>query len=234
MSTKRTYTDEDGEIVTVHSFESPWQTKDDLFFRAIEAGEIPEEKPWIYDDGSCKRVALFGEYKNEIHGRDYCTARGMWACVYKSWVTKLAQWIDGRSVLEIMGGYGWLSKALRREGVEILCTDDGSWGKRRHFDGQPVTEIMELDAVGAVTEAAQLYDIVLCSWPHKSSAAFIDACKLIPGKTFIYIGEDDKGCCAAPEFFKLFVADPRKDQPVTDLFTWDLVYDSVKVGRINQ
>ena len=73
----------------------------------IERGETPEYAP----------ASLYHEsYESWPVGtfdiRRRVTSRGMWAIVDKTWTARLAAWIAGRRVLEVMAGAGWLAKAL--------------------------------------------------------------------------------------------------------------------------
>ena len=206
-------------------------SKGDPFFNAVRDGKIPETPPFIYNHPQYYRFAvnMFGKEVDSYDGRSYCTERGMWAVVAHSWVSMLAKWIDGRSVLELMSGTGWLGKALQKNGVNVHCTDNMSWFKGGRHSIPPIIDMEEIEAEAAAIKYVDEYDIFMCSWPYMDLSISY-AVRHLVGKPFIYIGESMGGCCATDEFFRMF--HESWEAPVKNFFSWDGMNDDVHVGVI--
>jgi hypothetical protein len=160
------------------------------------------------------------------HVKDKLRRLGMFAIVDKYWTKQLANWIDGRRCLEIMSGWGWLAKALSEHGVNIVATDDYSWG---HYEMiQQVHPIEQLDACEAV-EKYNDAEVLLCSWPYMDND-FTAACRLWgSNRPIIYIGEGYGGCTANDEFYEGF---QELNEPVKiDLLSWNHIHDRVQIGH---
>jgi hypothetical protein len=201
---------------------------DKYFFEKIDRGEIPNEAPIATNLHSFdSSVFMLDKWVARWEARDFCTSRGMWAIVYKAWVKELRIWIGDRSVLEIMGGAGWLAKALYEEGANIICTDDYSWDGS-HKNMNRVFDVEKIEALDAIKKYD--CDIVMCSWPPHGDETIVRVAEQIPGKVFIYIGEQEHGCNAPVEFMSLFCED--KYQPVKSFMQWPGIHDQVIVGKI--
>lgn len=116
-----------------------------------------------------------------------------------SWI---ADRLCGKRVLEVGAGQGWLAYNLMSLGVNIIPTDlapnkdNPYWGDNY----SPFVEIVEKTATQAVKEYE--FDVLLMSWPsYKEDWAYEAICALPPGKSFLYIGEEDGGCCGTSQFF---------------------------------
>jgi hypothetical protein len=159
---------------------------------------------------------------------------GMFAFVCWEWVKPLVEWLGNRRVLEVMAGAGWLAKALREKGIDVIATDNGSWPKERGWT--PQSEVEELDALLAIEKYADQTDILVMSWPYMDDRAFEVIKlwdKLKPGAMVIYIGESDGGCTADEQFFRHFedVEDPTFEQVSGRYIAWWGIHDRVCLGR---
>ncbi len=175
------------------------------FLRQIEGGDIP----------NCEPVSL-----NSFYSRTFCTKRGMWAIVTAGWTTALADWIGGRTAIEIMAGRGWLTRALSEHGVNIIATDDYSWDDT-HDATEPVCKVEQMDAEEvALTHLDR--EVLICSWPH-STEPFQKICRLwlSEGKSVVYIGEDNGGCCVREDF------ELRLERLEIDMPQWEGMHDCV-------
>jgi hypothetical protein len=76
------------------------------FLHCVENGIVPPEAPDVLSVGGFdfRGAASIGA----TQARHFCIDYGMWAIVTQSWTARLAEWINGSRVLEIMAGYGWL------------------------------------------------------------------------------------------------------------------------------
>ena len=173
----------------------------------------------------------------EFKERDKWIDVGMFAFVSWDWVEPLVQWLKGRRVLEVMAGAGWLARALREKGIEMIATDNGSWPNARGWALQ--TEVEELDAIAAIQKYAAKTDILLMSWPYMDDIAYKSIKlweKMKPGALTIYIGEWEGGCTADDKFFKHF--EPVEDytfQQVTGKFVaWWGMHDEISIGKFKK
>lgn len=157
--------------------------------------------------------------------RSEFTKRCMWAAVDLTWTERLAAWLGDRTVLEIMAGRGWLSKALTHHGVQITATDDHSWDTSR-------SSVFEVHTYSA-QEAVKKFDaeVLVVSWPpyHSDDEALLPPVLDIWGtdKPIVYIGEGESGCTATDEFFKHMEWDDV-DIPMPH---HEMTYDKLQIGR---
>lgn len=183
--------------------------------------EIPEEYPkGLYID----RYSLFllndeedKEYWDHSYERfkfrdiynSYCS----WCLVSKDWIRELAKLLKGKKCIEIMAGKGLISYALQEEGVNIIPTDDFSWGAKVKY-----TAVYEKDAVDSIKEADEL-DYVICSWPPYEDNTICYVVKAMaqkhPNAKLIYIGEYD-GCNVPYHFWKFVDICEDKDSVIID------------------
>jgi hypothetical protein len=185
----------------------------DDFLEYVNFGDIPPEPPEVSD-------WMYHEH------RSTCTDLGMWAIVDMRWTKQLADWINGRTVLEIMAGCGWLAKALTLHGVNITATDDLSWSER-HGGDTLVHPVIQAEA----SEAIEKYpaDVLIVSWPPYGGTAILQAMKAWGSdRPVVYIGESNGGCNAPAEFF--IGLHPIEDQPPFHLAQWPGIHDYVEIG----
>lgn len=194
------------------------------FINFLDRKEIPPKAPYFCVPGNFLSLWHLDHYRY----RDEAIKRGMWAIVTQSWVTNMADWIDNRSVLEVMSGRGWLAKALSEQGVTITATDDFSWKINGH---KPVFNVIKQNAWEAAKQSQD--DLLLMSWPpydDNTATRVIEAWG--PDRPIIYIGEGEGGCNADDEFFRLFKSDLR--QPDLWLPRWPHIHDYIQIGRYYQ
>lgn len=198
--------------------------------------EILESIPYKYTD----RWDYFepGASQEAFKLRDQWLKKGMYALVTWQWVKPFAKWIGNKKCLEVMAGRGWLSLALKSLRIDIIATDDYSWIRERNWD-DPVTEVEELDAIGAVKKYGKDVDIIIMSWPYMDDTAYktIEALhKINPIALVVYIGEGDGGCTADDEFFEHFqdINDEEFEKSVSSFQSWWGIHDRVWLGKYKQ
>lgn len=160
--------------------------------------------------------------------------RGMYAFVCWQWVDPLARWIGQQNVLEVMAGAGWLAKALREKGVNVIATDDYSWHLERKWP--IVSPVEKLGAIEAVKKYGASCDILILSWPYMDDTAFNvinELYQVKPDCLIIYIGEDFGGCTASEEFFDHFEDINDADfKSVSDNYkAWPGLHDTIRLGK---
>jgi hypothetical protein len=186
----------------------------DDFLSYIEQGEIPP----------CPPEQLPFEKYYKLDPRRYCIERGMWAIVDKQWTKKLSKWVGKRTVLEIMAGAGWLSKALSEHGTSITATDDYSWDIETHTKMKRVYPVINMNSLEAI--ATFQCDILLCSWPPYADDSMYRSAKLWGNKKpIILISEGCGGCNATYEFFEGF-----ERKKTINIPQWWGLHDYVQIG----
>lgn len=171
-------------------------------------GTVPKQYIFSADDPFC--MTDVRESLIKTHMKSVLNQFGMWAIVDKTWTKELADFIGNRQTLEVMAGAGWLAKALREHGTQVIATDDASWRECHAFvqgDGT-VTEVEALDAVDAI-KAYPHAEVLVVSWPAYKDRTIVDVCdEWGCDRPIIYIGESQGGCTACSEFFDYFEAQP--------------------------
>ena len=144
------------------------------YMEQVRALQVPADNPELEDlEGLCVRPDNDGimEY---FRARKERLNRGMWPVVAMPWVRELAGWLEGRSVLEVMAGGGWIAAGLARCGVDVLATDDCSWDKR-HALMVRMHPTAKATALAAVRQHRDDREVLLVSWPYMNEDA-AEAC----------------------------------------------------------
>jgi hypothetical protein len=200
----------------------------------IARGEIPPEPPdGLTEDGFSydSYTRTMGEFDSHI---DYIRKRSellekhkIYFTLDQIWTRELAEWIGKRVVLEIMGGRGFLGKALSQFGVGIFVTDDHSW--KLPNVASCVHPVIRVDAINAVKIYGNHSDILLVCWPPYGEETIVEAIQLWGSeKPIVYIGEGSGGCTAPEEFFQHFRT--LDDHPKFSYRCWDAIHDSIMIG----
>lgn len=189
---------------------------------------IPETFPTI-DTGDYAKDMMDSYYQ-----RREWTKKGMFAFVSQDWTKPLAKWIGTRKCLEVMAGAGWLAKALKDEGVDIIASDNHTWGRKQEW--VLVTDVIEEDATISVTNHGEFRDILIMSWPYMDDHAYMAAKQMYiqnPKALILYIGETEGGCTANEKFFEHFepILDPQFEQAVENFKSWDGIHDYPYLGK---
>jgi hypothetical protein len=86
-------------------------------------------------------------------------ARGIYCFFSKDFVTELAELVKAKRCIEIAAGDGALARSLRRQGANVLASDDYSWAHKINYPD----DVERLDVKDAL--ALHSPDVVICSWP---------------------------------------------------------------------
>lgn len=175
----------------------------------LKRGEIPDTFPDLETELSIFSTRSDYTYEDRVYSyqaRDEYTSRCGFAIISKEWIQPLAKFIGKDKCLEIMGGSGLLSKALKDEGVNVICTDNLSWEDSKTEWKNHFTEIENLDCVEAIEKYGKDVKYIIMSWaPYQgkeSALAYKKMKEVNPDAVMIYIGEDLGGCTACDEFFE--------------------------------
>lgn len=104
---------------------------------------------------------------------------------------ELADYLDGRRVLEIFAGNGLLASRLARLGVPVTATSlltghDGHEFGMHH-------EVLELDALQAVRRFGDDSEVLLMSWPTVTDQATRAALEWRSERPIVFVGEYANG-----------------------------------------
>ena len=121
-------------------------------------------------------------------------------------VTELSSLLQGRRVLEIFAGNGFLAAHLNAHGVAVTATSEFS-SHDGHFLGL-YHPVQELHAVQAVRAFRDTHDVLLICWPTVTPVVLRAVMEWGSNKDILFIGEvtdyskNHLGGCATDEFFE--------------------------------
>jgi hypothetical protein len=172
--------------------------------------------------------------------KDSYRNKGMYAFVCWEWVIPFVEWIGKRNVLEVMCGAGWLAKALREKGINMIATDTQRWKMGARMGGRAwpdfLTPIEKASANKAIVKYGKWANIVIISWPYMDDSAYY-AIKLLhkinPNALIVYIGEWG-GCTANENFCDHFEAiedDSMFNVASSKFKAWWGLHDRLELGK---
>lgn len=124
----------------------------------------------------------------------------------EAFVEQLAGWLEGKRVLEVFAGNGYLAALLARAGVAVTATTRFS-SHDAHSSGL-YFPVLESEASRAVSGLGRDHDVLLMSWPTVTDAVLQAAYRWGFEKPIVFIGEvtdyakGHLGGCATDEFFE--------------------------------
>lgn len=125
-------------------------------------------------------------------------------------------------IVEIGAGGGYWAMLLRNRGVKVDAYDESPHSN--HWVRYGWSEV----AVGSYQKAATKKTLLLC-WPYMNDMA--ENCLWrFQGKTIIYIGEHEGGCCATDQFFEKLRRHFRQVDDV-EIPQWPGIHDYLSVWR---
>jgi len=92
-------------------------------------------------------------------------------------------------VIEIGAGDGRMAEGLRGEGMDVVATDDDTWGLTKGSRG-----VLKMDYVRAMTEIADEDTVVLVSWMPQG-VDWTGEIRKAGVKGYVLVGEVFDGCC---------------------------------------
>ena len=160
------------------------------------------------------------------------------ALLTHEWIDEFVKWIGDRKCLEIMAGCGSLSKVLKDKNIDIIATDNYSWGSEAYNWNKNKnywTDIENLDCIKAI-EKYKDRDIVIMSWAYMDENAYKCLLKMRevkPNMVMVVIGEGEGGCTADDDFFNEYKEIRSKDLDYINLLyqRWDGLYDHIMVVK---
>lgn len=179
-----------------------------------------------------KRMSFYMESSGEMYVRSYLVKNGMFALITTDFADALAKYLNGKKVLEVMSGAGYLAKALYDRGIDIIATDNNSWNLQQFSD----FKIENLDAKQAIKKYNNV-DYILVSWIPMGDAGteLIDTIKkYCPNTLILCIGESDDGCTANDYFFEHTecINDSRLHDSQVVFESFDGIYDCLELIKV--
>lgn len=169
-----------------------------------------------------KQIRSFRDYLEEHYG--------MWAYISASFMRDLADFVENRTVLELMAGNGYISKGLRDAQKTVYTTDNKAWVAENETGKHPVTAVEKLDALAAIDKYP--VDVVIMSWsPDKLDIDWQVLQKLRtlnPQPAFIVIGEKN-GATGSKTFWEQadYINDDVTQKLNKNYTHFDLIHDQV-------
>lgn len=123
-----------------------------------------------------------------------------------AFVSELAGFFHGKSVLEIFAGNGYLAGLMTERGVQVTATSILT-GHDAHEAGV-YHPIRVLSALDAVARHGATHDVLLVCWPTVTEAVLHAVKAWGPDKDIVFIGEitdyskGHLGGCATDDFFE--------------------------------
>lgn len=136
---------------------------------------------------------------NEHLYRDSHIVRFGYALVTKEELDLIKPLLEGKKVIEVGCGTGYVTHALRSMGSVVDALDDGKGGMFEwiHY----LDDIIKEDYS---TADLSNYDVIIVCWPsygYENVTLMLNSLK--SGTVVIYEGEMSGGCCAPDSFFDL-------------------------------
>ena len=126
-----------------------------------------------------------------------------------------------------MAGRGWLAKALSEEGIDIIATDDNSWGDK-HNKALSVYAIIFMDAIKAIRKFGADCEVIIMSWPPYNGEIATKVLKAWgQNKPVVYIGEGYGGCNAPDSFWQCWRECSEIQIPLAH---WYGLHDHIEIG----
>lgn len=197
------------------------------YLEYIDAGEIPPEPPRTTSIGGHNWGSITpNEFQEMFDARSFCRTRGLWTVIDQRWTKQLALWINGRTVLEVMAGGGWLAKALSEYYADITATDRIEGWETAHHNMRHVYPITRMGAVVAVDNYCDRDLLLICWPPHKDRTTIAICDAWGTDRPIIYIGDP----AFAPDGFmrRFKTINPH---PLIPLFSWPGMHDRVMIGH---
>jgi hypothetical protein len=104
-------------------------------------------------------------------------------------------------ILEVGAGTGYWAYETKKRGVDYLATDAYTLPSNKYFPSSKAWEhVYSYTAVDAVKRFPDR-TLLMC-WPEYCKSWAVEALREYKGDIFIYVGEEEGGCCADDDFFE--------------------------------
>ena len=176
-----------GNMTELEKYLNDPSEEDNLFFDCRQ-----DPYPHLNVLGGVKGIS--GQFYIREHVRqEFC-----FAVLTEEMVTRIKPY---GPILEVGAGTGYWAYEFKKQGMNYLATDAYPGRGNKYFAGaKSWSKVEELTAV----EAVRCYPdrTLLMCWPEYCEIWPLEALKEYKGDIFIYIGEEEGGCCADDDFFE--------------------------------
>lgn len=153
----------------------------------------------------------------------------------ETFINDLSMYLGNRSVIELMAGQGYITAGLRtlNPNQKIIATDNQSWLNQpgEHID--PVTDVLNMDALEALKRYATDVDVVIMSWAPDTDDIDWQVLSWLrenaPKVTLLVIGELN-GATNSESFWREANLSPLDDLN-TSLKSFDLIDEKIYIAR---
>lgn len=129
---------------------------------------------------------------------------GIWSLANLKTAQLISEEFKAKSVLEIMAGNAYWSKAFQELGIETVATDSLEWAKTSTTGRDYFIKVEDLDAASAIKKYQDV-DIIICSWSPNFGHSDLDVVKTwkkySDHSKLLFIGEKE-GATNSPEFWQ--------------------------------
>ncbi|MCI1290227.1 MAG: class I SAM-dependent methyltransferase [Lactobacillus sp.] len=126
-------------------------------------GLLPDHKADLMAQFSPQTVQQLDNLLNNF--RSYLSrAFGIWSLPNLHTASLLKEKFGLQTVLEIMAGNGYWSKALQLAGCRLITTDSLEWAITSNTGAEPAVPVHNCDAVKALTKWGRQVDAIICAW----------------------------------------------------------------------
>ena len=140
-------------------------------------------------------------------------------------------------ILEVGAGTGYWAYEFKKRGVNYLATDAHPGRGNKYFAGAKAWSKVE---TRTAVEAVRCYldrTLLMC-WPEYCETWPVEALKEYKGDIFIYIGEEEGGCCADDDFFEYLHShwDEREELDMPQFFGLHdvaIIYERIPPPKMN-
>lgn len=209
-----------------------------ILFQTLKEGKIPEYFPHQHaiNDMSNLRletprdrssiVDMMEKQKLNFMTKELVNTYGMFGIISKAGAQYLVEKHKGCRFIDPIAGRGWMAKALREAGAEVVA------GDLYASQISPITDVVESDAEALIDEYGSTCDILLLSWaPYDDNIDYKCALKWGTDKPILVYGEFN-GCCNSKDFCNIFSTVEFCDD-FPDLSYKPLTHISLRLGKIS-
>lgn len=128
-------------------------------------GFAPDELEELSEKLSFENTYKINQVNNLLNNfRSFISRKyGIWSLANLKVAREIIEQFEINSVLEVMAGNAYWSKAFKSLGINAIATDSLAWAKGSHTGSYPFIKTEELSAKEAIAKYSNV-DLIICSW----------------------------------------------------------------------
>lgn len=167
-------------------------------------GLLPDQREKLGQHYGQQRIAQADSLLNNL--RSFLSWRfGLWSVPNLKTAQLLKDYYHVETVLEVMAGNAYWSKALQAVGCQVVATDSLEWAKTSETGALSFVPVKRLAAAEAVAQYGPQADLLLCVWAPNFNASDCQLVaawrKLTSRPVLVFVGERD-GATNSPRFWQ--------------------------------